>query len=373
MIRQEQVDQLLAFTGNEQPVLSLYLNLEPARQLRRSYRIVVEDLVKDLERRLEEHDRAAFEREVARVQRFLESAQPQGKGLALFSCTPRNFWQVYPLPVAVADRLSLGPLPYVQPLLDVLDEYERYVVALVDKEKARLFTVYLGEIEEERDLFDVVPGKHKQGGWSQADYQRHHEVHVHWHLKRVAEELARLLRRRPFDRLVLAGPEEATSELRRLLTRPLAMRLVGSFPAEIFASEAEVLEQTLAIERQVERETEERLVSEVVELAGNGGRATLGLSATLEAIWLGRVEKLLVAEGARSPGAECASCGRLEPGAPTACPVCHGTMVLLEDVVERAVERALDERGRVEIVHGEAATRLKQAGEGVGALLRFLG
>jgi len=29
-----------------------------------------------------------------------------------------------------------------------VDEYERYAVAVVDKERARLFTVFLGEIEE---------------------------------------------------------------------------------------------------------------------------------------------------------------------------------------------------------------------------------
>jgi peptide chain release factor subunit 1 len=48
---------------------------------------------------------------------------------------------------------------------------------------------------------DFVPGKHDQGGPSQARYQRHHEAHVHWHLKRVVSHLAEMLRRRQLDRL----------------------------------------------------------------------------------------------------------------------------------------------------------------------------
>ena len=41
----------------------------------------------------------------------------------------------------------------------------------------------------------------------------------------------------------------------------------------------------------------------------------------------------------------------------------------LDDVIERAVERTLDEQGYVEIVHGTAAARLTEVG-GLGAFLR---
>src|SRR5205085_1988119 len=82
---------------------------------------------------------------------------------------------------------------------------------------ARLLIVSMGEIEEATAFrVDDLPPKHEQGGWSQAQYQRHHDLHVQWHLKRVTKHLADLARRRRFDRLVLAGPEEATSELRGL-------------------------------------------------------------------------------------------------------------------------------------------------------------
>src|SRR5581483_4843932 len=150
MIRTADLERLVTFNGGRHGVLSVYLNLAPARQLRRSYRTAFNDLVK-------------------RLEEYLDAEPPRGQGLALFSCAPRDFWQAYHLPVPVADDLRFGATPYVRPLLDVLDEYERFVVALVDKEKARLFSVFMGEIEEERELFDVVPGRHDQGGWSQAN------------------------------------------------------------------------------------------------------------------------------------------------------------------------------------------------------------
>jgi hypothetical protein len=59
------------------------------------------------------------------------------------------------------------------------------------KQRARLFTVFLGEIEERASFQEeLLPARTDQGGLSQAGYQRHHEAHVHWHLKRVVQRLA---------------------------------------------------------------------------------------------------------------------------------------------------------------------------------------
>lgn len=78
-------------------------------QVRRAYRPAFEDPVEETRERLEGSRREGLAREVATVQAWLLSQEPCDKGLAL------------------------------------VEEHERYVVALVDEEKARLFTVFLGE------------------------------------------------------------------------------------------------------------------------------------------------------------------------------------------------------------------------------------
>lgn len=315
--------------------------------------------------------RSELSSEAARIQAWLESEEPRGKALAMFSCAPRGLWQAHALAVRVQDHVGFEPRPDVAPLLGLLDEYERYAVALVDKEKARLFTVFLGEIEESETLKDFVPGKHDQGGSAQDRYQRHHEAHVHWHLKRVAQHLADLLRRRRFDRLILAGPEEAARELQRLLPRAVAHRVVSVVPGELFAGDGEVLETTLEIERHVEREAEKRLLEELIEAAGGGGRATCGVEPTLEALLMRAVQTLVVADGVHVGGAECPSCGVLAPEGVQTCPACGATMRPVHDLFHRAMERAREQAGRVEVVQGEAARRLLEAGGGLGALLRY--
>jgi peptide chain release factor subunit 1 len=320
---------------------------------------------------IEQLEHAQFMSEVERVTEWLEMHSPDGKSLAVFSCAPRGLWQAHNLAVGLPDHLAFQSKPYLEPLLDVLDEYERYAVVLIDKENARLFTVFLGAIEESQAFRDFVPGKHDNGGPSQANFQRHHEAHVYRHLKRVAEYLAEMFRRRPFDRLILAGPEEATSELKRLLPRALAHRLVATIPGEIFATPAEILERTLEIERKVERSVEQRLLDELFARAAAGARATYGVRQTLDALWLGKVQTLVVADGVRAEGSECSNCGRLEPGSLAGCPTCAHPMVCVPDLMERAVERALDQAGSVEVVHGEAARHLHESGGGLGAFLRY--
>jgi len=371
MLTLENVTQLEAFDGGAARVLSAYLRLDPARQVRRSHRVVFDDLVKEARARLSEPTGADLAREAARVREWLEGQEPRGQGLALFSCEPRGLWQAYFLAIPVEDdHLAFESRPDIAPLLELLDEHERYAVALADKQRARLFTVFLGEIEETRAFEDQVPRKHDEGGPSQARYQRHHEAHVHWHLKRVVQRLAELLRHRRFDRLILAGPEEATSALRRLLPRALAHRLAAVIPAELTAGEAEILRKTREVEWHIEREVEERVLGEVLDEAGPAGRSTLGVTPTLDALWAEMVQTLVVAHGVHFAGSECPNCGRLAPESEPVCPVCGAATRPVHDLVHRAMARAREQAASVEVLRGGAARRLTEAGEGLGALLR---
>ena len=183
------------------------------------------------------------------------------------------------------------------------------------------------------------------------------------------QHLSKFLLRRPFDRLILAGPEEATSELQQLLPHPLANRLAAVIPGEMTATPSEMLEKTRAVEHRIEQEAEERLVLRLREEAGPAGRAILGVAPTLDALWADMVQTLVVAHR-RVEGSECPNCERLEEGRVKSCPLCGTTMQSVHDLFHRAMTRTLQQAGRVEVVHGDASRRLHEAASGMGALLR---
>jgi peptide subunit release factor 1 (eRF1) len=261
--------------------------------------------------------------------------------------------------------------PLVLPLLGLIEDLERYVVALVDKESARLLTVFEGRIESVEAFTDDVPRKHDQGGLAQARLQRHHEDHVVRHVKRVVQRLSEALRQRAFDRLILAGPEEATTKVRERLPHELARRLVATVPAEMFATDAEILTMTLEVEQRAERDSEEGLVTAVIDASRSNGPGACAMSATLEAVWLRQVLSLDLADGLTATGSECPVDGRLYPDPPGPCPMCGAETLPVGDIVDRAAQLTIEQGGGVEIAHEGAAERLHDACDGMGALLRF--
>jgi peptide subunit release factor 1 (eRF1) len=372
MLSWEELEQLERFDGGGARVLSLYLNLDPARHPTRSYRIAFKDLAKEVAGTVTEAQRHDFAQEVERVTEwFVRQNEAPGRGLILFSCTPRNLWQPHFVNVAVREHLAFDERPDIAGLLELIDDYERFAVVLVTKDKARVFTVFAGDIEAIDAFQDVVPGKADVGALRQSKVQRHHELHVLWHLKKVVAHLSKLQSRRNFDRLIILGPVEATTELQQILPHVLMTRVAAVVRVDEDVTDAEILDKALEVERRIEAEAEARLVSQVVEAAGSGGRATCGVDATLEALWAGAVLTLVIADAMPLSGTECSNCGRIHGGSASICANCGAATHILPDFSHQIAERAVEQRARVEVVHGVAAERLHKAGGGLAAFLRY--
>jgi peptide subunit release factor 1 (eRF1) len=95
--------------------------------------------------------------------------------------------------------------------------------------------------------------------------------------------------------------------------------------------------------------------------------AVAGLAGVLDALTAHRVHVLLVSDGYEAPGWHCGGCGRLA-AVGRACPACKTTMDPVDDVVEAAVDRAMAQRIRLDVVVGNAD--LDVLGR-IGALLRY--
>jgi len=368
-------DFLQRLAGQRCPegILSAYLRIDPALMQSRHHPVAeFKAALKFINNRPEEEKPKALRRETDRVLRFLEESwHPEGKGLAIFSSQPIDLWETVTLHVPLPNAAYFDETPYVRLLARIIDENERYATVVVDKEDAHLYVIHMGEIEQQSEVFDAdVPGRHDQGGWAQARFQRHTGFHVHEHLKHVLRRLEIYYQSRPFDRLILGGPEEALTEFQKMLPPVLRERLIGTFhaaakgpPQEVFAKAADVFEG-------YERVQEEALVDRIADDAGAGGPATLGPADTMRALNEGRVHILAVVDGMITPGAECANCRLLiDTPAPT-CPACGAATRDLPDLVERAVQRVYENNGSVEVVFGRAAERLTARG-GIGAQLRF--
>ncbi|MCH8008297.1 MAG: hypothetical protein IIC91_05475 [Chloroflexi bacterium] len=364
--------RLARFRSVRAGVLSLYLTFGPtARGKRRNVRSAVDVAFDRLSKsQLTERQRAGLERERTNVHRLLgRRFRPSGRSMILFACEPRGLWELFQLQVPSLSIARFGERPAVSQLASILDEQERYGVLILDKERARLLSVYLGEVEDEITFKGRYSGRTAAGGWSQARYERRREGQLHTHVMKAIDALAREQRARGFDRILIGGPDEALAALLGALPRGLRSRVSGTFSCELSASNETILKRTRPLMEAAERNGEEIVVGHLLSAAKSGGLATLGWEETLPALLEGRVHKLVLVDRLRKRGRSCAG-GHIAAGRASACSRCQEAVGVSHDLTEAAVGAALDTQASVEMVRGPAAQRLRSEG-GIGAILRY--
>jgi peptide subunit release factor 1 (eRF1) len=377
MISQTDIDALAnrnVVAGSR--VLSVYLDMDQGKpaNLNRQFETALNSMLGSLAAGVNQEEQKDFSLDAKPARQFVAGLEPRAKGLIVFSDASENFFWSREIHVALRNRARWMDKPYLVPLLEILDEHERYGVVLLDKESARLFTVYLGEIEEHADaMAPASVRRYKASGTdhllSESRFQHKAATHVHWHAKNVAQMLDKLVDQYALDRLLLGGPVEATSELQHLLSKRVRNRVVERLSLPVKANAQEVLQAALAVEERVEREMEKRIVDELI--AGDPHHpSALGLDPTVRALCEERVWRLIYEQDFNARGGRCTNCGMLFARTEGSCDYCGAAIKPIHDLLEQMVERVLEQDGRVEKISGDAALRLQQAG-GIGAVLRF--
>jgi len=363
MVTEKELRELVNLSDNETPMVSLYLNVDPARRAKEEYRLTLRKLVKDVSAKIPPED-------VSRIERYLDFEYDwQGKSVAVFSCAQRKIWRAYPLAMAVEDQIHVLTRPYIEPLSYFLDRFGRYVVALVGREGVRLFLFQGGQLEDSAGTFGPLPGRHKQGGWAAQRFQRHADEVAQHNLRDGADLMVRFCENAGCNRLLLAGTDENIHLFEDLLPKAWRSQIIGTFILDATASETEVLEHSLEVVRGADEERKQRLVGELVTAAAKkGGMAAIGLADTLSAVQDGRARIVVVADGYKSEGYRCTQCGFISAQPVEKCNFCGGGLEHISDAVNGLIHKAVEGGLEVEVIRNNEAL---QAAGSIGALLRY--
>lgn len=368
MLTRQDLQELLGFRSRH-PVLSAYLHLDPTSGSSDAHKLRLRQMLKEL------GPSATPEAETAL--RYLEHGHGwTSRSLAIFSCTPEGFFRTFELEVPLRSRARFVDRPYLKPLVDLLDAYGDYGVALVDQVGVRLFHFHLGELREQEAALGRAVRHVKRGSASPfpgrrggaAEGARHAEAVVDRNLQQSAAFAASLFQAQGVRRILLGGTDDVLAHFKPLLPKSWQSLIVGAFAIEMHAGHAQVLAKAMQVARAVEHRSKVRLVETLITLAAKGREGTVGLAATLEAIQAGRVHTLVFRDGVRCPGFRCTACraARLSPAA--GCPYCGARLESMDDVVEYAVRRVLAEGGEIEVLPTDAGADLP---DGIGAQLRY--
>ena len=336
-------------------VLSIYMNLDPSQFATPPARASeISSLLDEAHREIEHaergHDelqalRAALEH--AREMLETDGSLPKGaRALALFVCEPLELARAVRLPQPVGSTVVISNAPFIAPLAEA-GPAGRVCVALVDERHARILRGSGERLREASSFGDPVHGRHDQGGWSQARYQRSVNKDVEDHLRHVARVLHDLLRIAPYDLLLIACTEplwpRVTAKLHadvraRLREERLSLDVGDASIADVEAAAG----TTLVAERKAH---EDALLAELRERHAHDGAAG-GLQPVLEALVERRVQTLLYDAGLHADGVVCANCGWMGTDGDS-CPVDGDALQRSEDIVEEAVQSAVGQSAEV--------------------------
>jgi peptide chain release factor subunit 1 len=361
--------RLAELRPDEGKVVSIYLNLDPTEFASGAARATAINSVLDEAGRAAREEAPSIREDVDRIREAFKGFDFQGAhGVAVFACGGEDLLEVIKLPRAVENAVVVDESPYVEPLVEVQSS-ARYGVVLVNRQTARIFRGSRDRLDEAVRIDDEVHGRHDQGGWSQARYQRSVNKEAQDHLKNTADELLRRHKRRPFEALFVGAPEAVYQDFCAKLHPYLSERVAGRIEIDVENTTADQVqdaaEATIAShERKLETEALDRLQ----QATATGGRGASGLADTLTALNEQRVEILLLQDNFDAAGVCCPQCGWLGADGVGSCPADGTETVGRDDVTDLAVRRAITQSAHVVRVRDDE--RLEPMGS-IAAVLRF--
>ena len=311
-----------------------------------AWEIHLKNFMRDAEQQAGDEQTETWNTIKEHVDDFLNNYSVSTKSLVLF--VDENQLTSYELPITLDNASAFGE-PLFTPLLWAIDEYERYLIVLVDQEKARLFTAYLGSANQQDEMtidldYDwgektLMPASTGDGrALREGDNRERFEDMIEEHVKRfyrdVAQQTANSLKDLDSTRVIFGGNERSAHFVRNELPQQVDEYVVDILAIPVDTTAHDLGDHIQQVALNYERAFEVDLVKEVVGFAKANGRGAVGQEAVDKAFDMQQVELLI--------------------------------LPYPMDNQARAAEltlKALANNSNIELIHGSAADQLKQEGD----------
>lgn len=387
------LEALRYFKSERYLVTTLYLSMTPEDRAARppKYRIRLKTLINQLSHWLDDQAISPGARESVRedfrkLEDFVE--EPSNlvggnslpvRGLAAFACSGEGVFQTILLPYVERNTMVVDQTPYIRRLFAVEADFGVNLVAVFDHRDAYFYQVDIHGIQPLeafsfiRDREVLPPGVHgvrtpsgltAHHGMGERNVQmlKHHEQHQH--LRKIAETIRELRRSHPFDRLMIAVPDELASAFPSYLHDYVRRAYAGRIQAHDKMPINQIYERVLDRLQEIDRDQEMQLLQDL-----NGAPPTMkavGLPAVLRALEWGNVRVLLYDTEFTHPGVVFYPSGAIGL-TPDEAPDGTVSVWRMPDIVDTVLERALEQGAQVETVHGDVREKI----HGTSALLRY--
>jgi peptide chain release factor subunit 1 len=390
MITREQIRELAQFEDQDACALSFYFQPTPPRnKTHKEEAILTKDLAREALRQLESQSKSRtknkdkFESARADLDRIVRLSQDlRGNGArarAVFACAAQGFWREYDLPAHLSStQLLVNRHFHLKPLAQLLGAFASLGIVLVDRHRARLFDLRLGELTERMDFLHPLSRRGRGdgfGGYDGGHVERRIADEARQHFKFIAEFLRDALGkdkdkdRGMFDNWIVGCQDTHWSQFESQLHPDARQKLLGRFSADLaHASREEIRTQADGILTEAQKNRCQEVVRETLNQAHHHARGVTGLRRVLRSLELGEVQTLLVGQNYHAQAVECSGCGHLDAHLVSFCPVCGRETREVVDVGEAILPWVI--RHDIELFYVKDDPEFDKVGN-IAALLRF--
>lgn len=299
------------------PYLTAYLDWRPAGSDpgRRPARRQFEDAANELLAAYSAHTRAAqsLAVDIERISKYLDGERldraidvpplpAATQGIVVVARAAAGVFEPIFLGVAAETNVTVAPIPALSEFARIGEDYEPYAVLLADQQEAFLTFIAQGRAQREVSVQGAsYPFRRKAGG-NQRRYQARSGERLDQFARTLADGVRRELDEWGVHVLIVGGDEVIGSPLMSAFPASVADRVVSLMRKDIGASTQDVIDKTLPVARQAEREREAEMVDRIAQTIGAGGPAVAGPEAVLKALHDRRVDVLAMVDDFAAAG-----------------------------------------------------------------------
>ncbi|MDC1141781.1 hypothetical protein OAU50_01710 [Planctomycetota bacterium] len=367
----DNVHELVELESSDALVVSCYLDLRQTAP--NDWRGVLIDRFSLLRRTLSasawQHVRQSFDR----IRAYLSSERdPKKRGVAIFARDgSKPFFLARQFDTPMPNFISVEDNPNVYHLVEMKETFHRYIVAVVQKDWARVIEVNMGaaaieSLEEHPEMRERIAQE-----LTHSHYARHGNFESGPYLLEIAESLEHLVLTDGHKHLLLAGDPDCVARLEDILPA----EVTGNVLETLHIDEGErpdIVSETIYHFVQHLEDSSAALIDVFRESFYRDELAITGVDKTLNALERGQVDTLLLSVNVQPAVSwKCYDCGTYvaSKAEPHRCGACGSIAFTEKDTLGEMTRLGEMTEARIEIVRNSGL--LDRVG-GVGAMLRWV-
>jgi peptide subunit release factor 1 (eRF1) len=373
------LEAILNYKTTGKLVVSVYLMVDGSRVIKKDYQTKLNSMVVatrekiEADTNLDRSQKKEVSETLEKVKAYInDKFRADSTSTIVIFSSGDGLWEEFRIPIIMRSKIIVDPKPYTQNIRSLINNSKRYGVLLLNREKAQIYSIYLGEVNQYLAAFiSDVPSKvnfRSQAAFREKKILGRLEEKLNHFFKQVNDKAMELFKEKKFDYLILAGRREIIPKFTNYLHSYLQSNCIGNIDAEPDSNISLIEEKAKEVIDRFEIKSKNDLIDRLLDEYNPNRMGVLGIDAVVKYLLIEQIKTLIYDRQFTHKGYLCSKCHYITIEQKDRCPYCNGDLTFYSDIVDEIVEGALDQG--CEIVDIEGNKKLTEAGS-IGAVLRY--